>query len=136
MHKDDSGRVVVLREAKGGALSRMSASRGTAMMPLMSTSALPPGLIHATRNPETTRVDMKVLIRLHESLDCVEFKPVRSWFVANLLRVSKSQINRSLVHLEMLGYIERGEQCGNGNFSYRLTIPENGDHSPPLSSAA
>jgi predicted transcriptional regulator len=94
-------------------------------------TTLPPGLIHATRNPDTTRVDMKVLIRLHESLNVAEFKPVRSWFVANLLQVDVSSVNRSLQHLEELGYVERGERCGNGNFSYRLTVPANGDHSPP-----
>jgi Mn-dependent DtxR family transcriptional regulator len=74
---------------------------------------------------------MKVLIRLHESLDCTEFKPVRSWFVANLLGVDVSSVNRSLQHLEQLHYIEIGNRGGNGNFEYRLTIPENGGHSPP-----
>lgn len=97
--------------------------------------ALPIGLLHATRNPDTTRVDMKVLVRLHESLSDDEFRPVRSWFVANLLSVDVRSVNRSLQHLELLGYIERGDRCGNGNFSYRLTIP--GGHSPPpLVSAA
>jgi hypothetical protein len=106
-------------------------------MPLMSTVQLPPGLIHATRNPETTRVDMKVLIRLHESLSEDEDRPVRSWFVANLLSVDVRSVNRSLQHLETLGYIERGDRCGNGNFSYRLTVPESGGHSPPpLTTAA
>lgn len=94
-------------------------------------TTLPPGLIHATRNPETTRVDMKVLIRLHETLHGGEFRPVRPWFVANLLSVDVRSVNRSLQHLEELGYVERGERCGNGNFAYRLTLPENGDHSPP-----
>jgi hypothetical protein len=79
-----------------------------------------------------------VLIRLHESLTDKEFKPVRSWFVANLLQVEQRSVNRSLQHLEELHYVERGERCGNGNFSYRLLLPSNGDHSPPppLSSAA
>lgn len=100
-------------------------------------TTLPPGLIHATRNRETTRVDMKVLIRLHESLTLNDFRPVRSWFVANLLGVDVSSVNRSLQHLEELGYVERGGRCGNGNFAYRLTVPSNGDHSPPpMSSAA
>jgi predicted transcriptional regulator len=100
-------------------------------------TTLPPGLIHATRNPDMTRVDMKVLIRLHESLSLAEFRPVRSWFVANLLQVDVSSVNRSLQHLEELGYVERGERCSNGNYGYRLTVPSNGDHSPPpMSSAA
>lgn len=101
----------------------------------MSTT-LPPGLIHATRNPDTTRVDMKVLIRLYESLTVAEFRPVRSWFVANLLQVDVRSVNRSLQHLEELGYAERGERCGSGNFSYRLRTPENGVHSPPPMSGA
>lgn len=107
------------------------------MSGLATVPVLPPGLIHATRNPDTTRVDMKVLIRLHESLDCSEFKPVRSWFVANLLGVDVSSVNRSLQHLEQLRYIERGNRGGNGNFEYRLTVPANGGHSPsPLAGAA
>lgn len=102
-----------------------------------SMTTLPPGLIHATRNPETTRVDLKVLIRLHETLNASEFKPVRPWFVANLLGVDVSSVNRSLQHLEELGYVQRGERCGNSNFAYRLTIPVNGDGpTPPLTSAA
>lgn len=91
--------------------------------------ALPPGLIHATRNASTTRVDMKVLIRLHESLNGGEFRVVRSWYVANLLQVDVTSVNRSLQHLEELGYIERGERGGNGNYLYRLAIPVSVDQS-------
>lgn len=92
---------------------------------------LPPGLVHASRNPDTTRVDIKVLIRLYESRNDDEFRRVIPWFIANLLKVDVRSVNRSLQHLEELGYVERGERCGSGNFEYRLTMPANGDHSPP-----
>jgi DNA-binding MarR family transcriptional regulator len=78
---------------------------------------------------------MKVLIRLHESLDFTEFRAVRPWFVANLLCVDVSSVNRSLQHLEDFGYIERGGRSGNGNFAYRLTVPGNGP-TTPLTTAA
>lgn len=97
----------------------------------MTVALLPAGLVHATRNPDTTRVDMKVLVRLHESLTDADFKPVRPWFVANMLGVDVSSVTRSLQHLEELGYVQRGDRVGNGNFSYRLTLPENGGYSPP-----
>ena len=93
------------------------------VMSLLSTVSLQPGLIHATRDPATTRVDVKVLIRLHESLNDVDFRAVRSWFVANLLGVDVSSVNRSLRHLEDLNYIERGNRGGNGNYEYRLSMP-------------
>lgn len=118
-------------------LSRQIQRRADRVTALATVTTLPPWLIHATRHPDTTRVDMKVLIRLHESLSDEEFRPVRSWFVANLLSVDVRSVNRSLQHLEELGYVQRGDRCGNGNFSYKLTLPSNGDHSPPpLSTAA
>lgn len=87
-------------------------------------AALPPGLVHATRNQATTRIDVKVLVRLYESLNDEDFKPVRSWFVANLLSVNVASVNRALRHLQSLGYIQRGARCGNGNYGYRLAMPE------------
>jgi predicted transcriptional regulator len=92
-------------------------------------TTLPPSLIHATRNPETTRIDMKVLIRLHESLNDRDFRCVRAWYVANLLQVEVRSIHRALQHLVELGYLEREGRNGY-NLSYRLTIPLSNHNSP------
>jgi DNA-binding IclR family transcriptional regulator len=92
-------------------------------------TTLPPSLIHATRNPETTRIDMKVLIRLHESLCAEEVRLVRAWYVANLLQVDVSSVNRALQHLVELGYLEREGRNGY-NLGYRLTSPASNHTSP------
>lgn len=98
-------------------------------------TTLPPTLLHATSNPDTTRVDMKLLVRLHETLSFEGFRRVRSWFYANLLHVDVTSIRTSLRHLEELGYLERGERDGD-SFTFRLKNPCNGDSPPPILSAA
>jgi hypothetical protein len=86
-------------------------------------TVLPPGLIHASRNPDMTRSGLKVLIRLYETLNCGEFRKVQTWFVANQLRTDESTVRRGLEQLEHLGYIVRGARDGNC-FTFRLTSPE------------
>lgn len=98
-------------------------------------TVLPPSLLHATSNPDTTRVDMKLLTRLHETLSFDEFRRVRSWFFANLLHVDPRSIRVSLQHLEELGYLERGDRDGD-SFTFRLKSPRNGNSPPPILSAA
>jgi hypothetical protein len=99
-------------------------------MPLMSTVTLPLTLRHAARHPETTGIDLKVLVELHESLSLGEFKAVKPWHVAEMLRADIRSVQRALIHMEELGYLERGERNGN-SYTFRLTMPANGDHSPP-----
>lgn len=96
--------------------------------------ALPPTLIHASRNPEITRSGLKVLIRLHESLNDQVFRKVQTWFVANQLHTDETTVRRGLIQLEELGYIERGDRAGNG-FTFRLRNPE-AHGSPPATPQA
>lgn len=104
---------------------------------LEAVTVLPPGLIHASSNPEVRGADMKVLVRLHESLSTSHFHPVRPWFYANLMNMDVKSVQRCLQRLEQMGYVERGEKCGNGNLSYRLVIPNGGSSPPPpVTSAA
>ena len=105
------------------------------MMAAISTVSLPPGLIHARSNPLIRGADMKVLVCLHESLNDANFRPVRPWFYANLVHMDVSSVQRCLQRLEQMGYVERGDKCGNGNYSYRLLIPASDSPSPVTSAA-
>jgi DNA-binding MarR family transcriptional regulator len=96
---------------------------------------LPRTLRHATHNALTTCIDVKVLAELHETLNVVEFLPVKPWHIAELLRADRSSVQRALTHLIELGYLERGDRNGNG-FTFRLALPSNGQNSPPPSAAA
>jgi Fic family protein len=97
---------------------------------------IPRTLRHATHNAETTGIDVKVLAELHETLNVAEFRPVKPWHIAELLRADRSSVQRALTHLTELGYLERGEKNGNG-FTFRLALPSNGqNHPPPAAHAA
>jgi hypothetical protein len=90
------------------------------MTTLMSTVSLPPGLIHATRNPDLTSCSgLKVLIRLLQTLNTSEFKRVQTWFVADQLHTDETTVRRALILLEELKYVERGARDGSC-FTFRL----------------
>lgn len=99
-------------------------------------NVIPRTLVHAVRNPDLKAgIEIKVLTDLHESLNVGQFKPVFSWIIEQRLKVDRSSVTRALAHLEELGYLERGEPHGN-SFTYRLTMPANGQNHPPPSENA
>jgi DNA-binding MarR family transcriptional regulator len=98
-------------------------------------TVIPQPLKHAMRNPETTCLDVKVLSELHEILTPADFRAVKPWYIAELLHADRSSVQRALAHLSDLGYLERGDKNGNG-FTFRLSLPTNGNHSPPPAVAA
>ena len=91
---------------------------------------LPHTLRHATHNPETTGVDVKVLCELHESLNGAECRAVKPWYIAEMLNVTRQAVQQSLTRLVELGYLERGDKNGNG-FTFRLTLPQQRPKTPP-----
>lgn len=100
-------------------------------------TAIPHTLKHAIHNPVLTAGnDLKVLTELHESLNVVEFRAVKPWYIAELLKIGRSSVQEALTHLVDLGYLERGDKNGNG-YTFRLSVPRNGENSPPpLTNAA
>lgn len=84
---------------------------------------IPNTLQHAVRNPSLSKgVSLKVYTELHESLNTVEFRAVKAWYLADLLHVDRSAVQYALKDLAEQGYLERGEMSGNC-FTFRLTTP-------------
>lgn len=94
-------------------------------------TALPHTLRHAIHNPNVSKgVSLKVYIQLHESLNTVEFRPVKPWHVADMLHVDRSAVQYALKDLTEQGYLERGDMSGNC-FTFRLTTPSRGSRPSP-----
>jgi DNA-binding IclR family transcriptional regulator len=60
---------------------------------------------------------------------------VKPWYIAELLHVDRSAVQRALTHLVELGYLERGDKNGNG-FTFRLALPSNGSDTTAKPAAA
>lgn len=99
-------------------------------------TALPSTLLHAVRNPAVSKgVSLKVYAELHETLTIAEFRAVKAWYIADLLKVDRSAVQYALTDLVDRGYLERGDMLGNC-FTFRITTPNNRSHTPPPARAA
>lgn len=88
-------------------------------------TVIPRTLQHAVHNPTLSKgVSLKVYVELHESLNEVDFRAVKAWYLADLLHVDRSAVQYALKDLQEQGYLERGDLSGNC-FTFRLATPSN-----------
>jgi DNA-binding IclR family transcriptional regulator len=60
-----------------------------------------------------------VYAELHETLTIAEFRAVKAWYIADLLKVDRSAVQYALTDLVDRGYLERGDMLGNC-FTFRI----------------
>jgi predicted transcriptional regulator len=81
-----------------------------------------PALAEAGKDERLRGAPLQLLVHLHTVLDPGEYRPLKLWPIASVLKMEKATVGRAMKRLLQCGYVREGHRQRPGGRSYLLLM--------------